>query len=52
MRPLKEKISITVDGDLLKKARQLAELAERSLSPFITLALKDYVTKIEGQTHK
>ena len=52
MRPLKEKISITVDGDLLKKARQLAEQDERSLSQFIALALKDYVSKIEEQEHK
>ncbi len=52
MRPLKEKISITVDGDLLKKARRLAELDERSLSQFITLALKEYVAKIEEQDQK
>ncbi len=52
MRPLKEKISITVDSELLKKARQLAELDERSLSQFINLALKDYVHKIEQDDHK
>lgn len=47
MRPLKEKISITVDSELLKKARQLAELDERSLSQFINLALREYVQKCE-----
>ena len=30
MRPLKEKISITVDNDLLEKAKKLAEQDERS----------------------
>lgn len=52
MRPLKEKISITVDSELVNKARRLAELDERSLSQFINLALKEYVQKIEKQDHK
>lgn len=47
MKPLKEKISITVDSDLLKKARRLAELDDRSLSQFINIALKEYVAKQE-----
>ena len=49
MKPLKEKISITVDGDILEKARKLAEQDDRSLSQFINNALKDYVKKIEKQ---
>ena len=49
MKPLKEKISITVDGDILQKARKLAEQDDRSLSQFINIALKDYVKKIEKQ---
>ena len=47
MKPLKEKISITVDGDILEKARELAEQDDRSLSQFINIALKEYVKKIE-----
>lgn len=47
MKPLKEKISITVDGDLLEKARELAEQDDRSLSQFINIALKEYIKKIE-----
>ena len=47
MKPLKEQISITVDGDLLEKARKLAENDDRSLSQFINIALKEYVKKIE-----
>lgn len=49
MKPLKEKISITVDSDILEKARKLAEQDDRSLSQFINIALKDYVKKIENK---
>lgn len=45
MRPLKEKISITIDSDLLEKAKKLAENDERSLSQFINIALKEFVNK-------
>jgi hypothetical protein len=48
MKPLKEQISITVDGDILEKARELAELDDRSLSQFINIALKEYVKKLEN----
>ncbi len=49
MKPLKEQISITVDSDILEKARKLAEQDDRSLSQFINIALKDYVKKIENK---
>ena len=49
MRPLKEKISITIDNDLLEKARELAELDDRSLSQFINIALKDYIKRLENK---
>ncbi len=43
MKPLKEKISITVDSDLLKVLREKSEEDDRSLSQYINLALKAYV---------
>ncbi len=49
MRPLKEKISITIDNDILEKAKQLAEYDDRSLSQFINIAVKEYVKKLEEQ---
>ena len=49
MRPLKEKISITVDSDLLEKAKKLAEQDERSLSQLINMALREFVNKKEKQ---
>lgn len=42
MKPLKEKISITIDADLLVKLRQKAEEDDRSLSQYINLILKRY----------
>lgn len=49
MRPLKEQISVTIDSDLLEKARELAEQDDRSLSQFINIALKEYVKKLENK---
>ena len=43
MKPLKEKISITIDPDLLKELKIQAEKDDRSLSQFINLILRRYV---------
>ena len=43
MRPLKEKISITIDSDLLEKIKEAAERDERSLSQYINLVLKKHL---------
>ena len=48
MKPLKEKISITIDGDLLEKLREKAELDDRSLSQYINLILKKYLEETEA----
>ncbi len=45
MKPLKEKISITIDSDLLETLRKLAENDDRSLSQYINIILKSYVNK-------
>lgn len=47
MKPLKEKISITIDADLLLKLRQLAEDDDRSLSQYINLILKQHIESKE-----
>ena len=49
MRPLKEKISITLDNDLLAKLREKAEEDDRSLSQYINLILKK---NLEEQNRK
>lgn len=46
MKPLKEKISITIDGDILEKAKTEAEKDDRSLSQYINLILKEHLKSI------
>ena len=43
MKPLKEKISITIDSDLLKELKINAEHDDRSLSQYINLLLRKCV---------
>ena len=43
MKPLKEKISITLDSDLLAELKTEAEQDDRSLSQFINLILRKYI---------
>ena len=47
MKPLKERISITIDGDVLKKIKDKAEYDGRSLSQYINLVLKKHLEKEE-----
>ena len=49
MRPLKEKISITIDSDILEKIRIQAENDDRSLSQYINIILKEHVKKQENK---
>ncbi len=46
MRPLKEKISITIDKDVLEKAREEAEKDDRSLSQYINILLKEHLKNL------
>ncbi len=43
VKPLKEKVSITLDSDIVEKIKQLAEEDERSFSQYINKVLKDYL---------
>lgn len=49
MKPLKEKISITIDGDVLEKIKTASENDDRSLSQYINIVLKEHVKKLEEQ---
>ena len=51
MKPLKEKISITIDSDILEKIKDRAEYDDRSLSQYINIVLKQHIKEIE-QTSK
>lgn len=53
MKPLKDKISITIDQPILEKLRDLAEYQDRSLSSYINLVLKKHLEQLEKrQTDK
>ncbi len=47
MRSLKQKVSITLDGDLIERLRILAEEQDRSFSQFINMALKEYLKRLD-----
>lgn len=49
MKPLKSKVSITLDSDIIEKIKQLAEKDDRSFSQFINLVLKEYLNQKEAQ---
>lgn len=45
MKPLKTRISITIDSDILEKIKEMAEDDDRSVSQYINIVLKDWITK-------
>ena len=52
MKPLKEKVSITLDNDIIIKIRELSEEDDRSFSQYINKVLKDYINerqKLKGE---
>ncbi len=49
MKPLKEKISITIDSDLLSELKTQAEKDERSLSQYINLILKKHLKSLKEE---
>ena len=50
MKPLKEKVSITLDSDIIKEIRQLADKDDRSFSQYINKVLKEYITTNKNGT--
>ena len=52
LRPLKKKVSITLDEDLIEWLRISAEENDRSLSQFVNLILKTYIKENENEDKK
>ena len=48
MRPLKEKVSITIDSDIVQKIKELSEIDDRSFSQYINMVLKEHLSKIKN----
>ncbi len=47
MKPLKNKVSITLDEDIIEQIKQLAEDDDRSFSQYINMVLKEHLNTIE-----
>ena len=45
MKPLKNKVSITLDGDIIQQIKELAEEDDRSFSQYINMMLKEWINK-------
>ena len=44
-KPLKTKVSITLDNELVDKIKELAEKDDRSFSQYINIALKEHISR-------
>ena len=49
MRPLKGKVSITLDSDIIQIIKDYAEEDDRSFSQYINMVLKEYINR-QGRT--
>ena len=47
MKPLKEKVSITLDAEIIEQIKSLAEDDDRSFSQYVNLVLKDYLKQVK-----
>lgn len=52
MKPLKRKVSITLDEDLMEWLKELAEEEDRSLSQYINLVLKRHAAERASEAEK
>lgn len=43
MKPLKTKVSITLDDNIIKEIKELAEKDDRSFSQYVNKILKDWL---------
>ena len=51
MKPLKTKVSITLDTEIIEMIKELAEQDDRSFSQYINLVLRNYL-KDKQQEYK
>lgn len=43
MKPLKKKLSISLDADIVKIIKELAEEDDRSFSQYVNIVLKEHI---------
>lgn len=47
MRPLKQKVSVTLDEDIVKRVKNLAEEEQRSFSQYVNLVLTEHLKNLD-----
>lgn len=47
MKPLKNKVSITLDAGIIDKIKELAEEDDRSFSQYINLVLREHIKNLD-----
>ena len=47
MKPLKTKVGITLDSDIVEEIKELSEKDARSFSQYINLVLRSYLNKLK-----
>lgn len=47
MKPLKNKVSITLDADIIDRIKELAEEDDRSFSQYINLVLRKHIKHLD-----
>lgn len=47
MKPLKNKVSITLDADIVQRVKDLSEKDDRSFSQYINMVLKEWLSHID-----
>lgn len=52
MKPLKTKVSITLDSEIIEAVKVLAEQDDRSFSQYINLVLKEYLKEKNEKRQK
>ena len=50
MKPLKTKVSITLDDPILEEIKRLAEQDDRPLSSYINLVLREHLEKKQKES--
>ena len=43
MKPLKEKVSITLDAEIIEQIKELADNDDRSFSQYVNIILRDHL---------
>ena len=51
MRPLKQKVSVTLDEDIVKRVKELADEEQRSFSQYVNLVLTEHLKNNKNDHH-